>query len=63
MRTTVDIPEDLLREALKVSQVKTKTMVIVLGLKELVHKHKLSELAALRGKLDLTTDLRKSRKR
>ncbi len=63
MRTTVDLPESLVQEALRVSQAKTKTMVIVLGLQELIHRHKLEQLRALRGRIPLTTDLRKSRKR
>lgn len=63
MRTTLDIPEDLLNEAVRASGAKTKTMAIVLGLKELVYKAKLAELRGLRGKIHLKTDLKKSRKR
>lgn len=63
MRTTLDLPEDLLKEALRVSHARTKTMAIVLGLKELVHRHKIDELRALRGKLSLKFDKRISRKR
>ena len=63
MRTTVDIPEEIMKEALRTSQVKTKTMVIVLGLKELINRHKLDQLRALRGKVKLAVDLGKSRKR
>lgn len=63
MRTTVDIPEALMRDALQVSQAKTKTMVIILGLQELIHRHKLEELRTLRGRIELTTDVRASRKR
>lgn len=63
MRTTVDIPEALMRDALQVSQATTKTMVIVLGLQELIHRHKLEQLRALRGRVVLTTNVRVSRKR
>ena len=63
MRTTVEIPDALMHEARKVSQAKTKTMVIVLGLKELINRHKLEQLRTLRGQVELTTDVRKSRKR
>lgn len=63
MRTTVDIPEELMQEALRSSHAKTKTMVIVLGLKELVNRHKLEQLRALRGRLDLDVDVNASRKR
>ena len=63
MRTTVEIPDALIHDALRVSQAKTKTMVIVLGLKELINRHKLDQLRALRGRLELATDVRKARKR
>ncbi len=63
MRTTIDIPNDLIKDAMKASQAKTKTMAIILGLKELINHYKLEQLRALRGKLEISTDLRISRKR
>ena len=63
MRTTVEIPDELLSEALRTAHVKTKTMVITLGLKELINRHKLDRLRALRGQIQLNVDVRKSRKR
>ena len=63
MRTTLELPSDLLLEAMKVSHVKTKTMAIVLGLQELIHKHRLGQLRGLRGRLDLAVDLKESRRR
>ena len=63
MRTTVEIPDELMAHAMKVSQVKTKTMVIVLGLQELINRHRLEQLRTLQGRVELTTDWRKARKR
>lgn len=63
MRTTIDISAELLEEAMKAAHVRTKTMAIVLGLQELINKSRLDRLRALRGKIDLATDLRKSRRR
>ena len=63
MRTTVEIPDELMDRALRVSQAKTKTMVIVLGLQELIHRHQLAQLRALRGRIELTTNVRLARKR
>ena len=63
MRTTIELPDDLIAEAMKVSHVKTKTTVITLGLQELINKHRIEALRALRGKMDLSIDIRKSRKR
>ena len=63
MRTTLEIPDNLMKEARRVSQAKTKTMVVVLGLQELINRDKLRQLSALEGKIHLEVDLRKSRKR
>jgi Arc/MetJ family transcription regulator len=63
MRTTVDIPEELIAEALRVSHAKTKTMAITLGLKELINRKRLDELRSLRGTIDVNLDVRKSRRR
>ena len=63
MRTTLDLPKELLDEAMKVTQTKTKTGVIVLALEELVRKSKISELKQYKGKIDLDIDLDKLRDR
>lgn len=58
MRTTLDLPEKLVQEAMKVTCVKTKTNVIVLALKELIRKSKISDLKKFKGKVDLDIDLK-----
>ena len=63
MRTTLDIPEDLLVDAMKASQSKTKTMAVVLGLKELLHRHQIEQLRGLRGGMDMAVNISSSRKR
>jgi len=63
MRTTVDLPEDLLEEARRVTDSKTMRETIVLGLQELVNKGKREELLKLAGKIKLNLDLSRSRKR
>ena len=40
MRTTVELPENLLRQAMRAARVKTKTEVITLALEELVRTSK-----------------------
>ncbi len=57
MRTTLDLPEDLLHEAMKTTHIKTKTQVIITALEELVRKYKISELKKFKGKVDLDIDL------
>jgi len=63
MRTTLDLPESLLKEAMAISNSKTKTGVIVLALKELVRKSKISPLKQFKGKLSLEVELNSLRKR
>ena len=57
MRTTLDLPEDLLHEAMTVSHTGTKTQVIILALQELVRKSTLADLKKYKGKVDLDIDL------
>lgn len=63
MRTTLNIPEDLLAEARKASGARTKTATIILGLKEILRRNKLERLWSLRGRLALAVDIEASRKR
>ena len=57
MRTTLDLPLDLLNEAMKATHVKTKTKVIIIALEELIRKSKIAELKEFKGKVDLDIDL------
>jgi hypothetical protein len=57
MRTTLDLPNDLLEEAMKVTHLETKTKVIITALEELIRKSKISELKNFKGKIDLSIDL------
>ena len=57
MRTTLDLPVDLLNEAMKATHAKTKTKVIIIALEELIRKSKIAELKKFKGKVDLDIDL------
>lgn len=57
MRTTLDLPEDLLEEAMKTTHIQTKTKVIITALEELIRKSKITELKKFKGKVDLDIDL------
>ncbi len=63
MRTTLDIPESLINDGLKVTHMKTKTALIKTALKELIRKHTISELKNYQGKVDLNIDLDQLRER
>ncbi|RKX41704.1 MAG: type II toxin-antitoxin system VapB family antitoxin [Verrucomicrobia bacterium] len=57
MRTTLDLPKNLVDEALKVSHLKTKTALIITALEEFVRKSRIQELKSYKGKIDLDIDL------
>lgn len=57
MRTTLDLPEELLQEAMKTTRIQTKTKVIITALEELIRKSKISGLKSFKGKIDLDIDL------
>ncbi len=57
MRTTLDLPEKLLNEAMKITRTGTKTGVIVLALQKLIRKSKITDLKKYRGKIDLDIDM------
>jgi Arc/MetJ family transcription regulator len=63
MRTTLDLPENLINEAMKITHTSTKTAVIVKALEELVRKSKLTGLKRFKGKIDLDINLNEIRDR
>lgn len=63
MRTTLDIPEDLLEEARDRLGFKSKTDTVILALRELVRRQRIEELKALLGEVELEVDLDESRRR
>ena len=63
MRTTLDLPSSLIDEAMKLSNQKTKTAVIISALEESVRKTRISDLKRYKGKVDLDIDLNTLRKR
>jgi len=63
MRTTLDIPADLLEQARRACQARTKREAVVAGLKELIRRSHHEELRRLAGKVNLEIDLARSRER
>ena len=57
MRTTLDLPDNLLNEAMKVTRIKTKTKVIITALEQLIRRAQLSEIKDFKGKINLDIDL------
>ncbi len=63
MRTTLDIPEDLIREATELLGFKSKTDAVIVALRELIRRRQLDELKGLAGKIDVRVELARSRRR
>jgi Arc/MetJ family transcription regulator len=63
MRTTLDIPENLLSEAMRVTKAKTKTEVIKFALENIIQKNKLKNLKNYRRKIELKINMDLLRKR
>jgi hypothetical protein len=63
MRTTLDLPDRLVQDAMKASHQRTKTAVIISALQELVRKSRLQGIRDFKGRVDLDIDLNALRKR
>ena len=63
MRTTLDLPAELLEEARTVLGFKSKTDTIVLALRELVRRRRIDDLKDLLGRVHLDVDVPRSRRR
>ena len=63
MRTTLDLPEGLLKKALEVTHCKTKTEAIKLALKNIIQKETIKDLKNFKGKIVLNIDMDRIRKR
>jgi hypothetical protein len=63
MRTTLDLPEELINEAMKVTKSATKTDLIKLALYNIIQKNRIQSIKKYKGKIDLGIDLDKVRAR
>jgi Arc/MetJ family transcription regulator len=63
MRTTLDIPQELIEEARRILGFKSKTDTVILSLQELVRRRRIEELKDLMGSVELEIDLDVSRRR
>ena len=63
MRTTLDIPSELLEEAQKLLGFKSKTDTVIVSLRDLIRRRRIDELKTLMGRVQLDIDIPKSRRR
>lgn len=57
MRTTLDLPEDLIAEAMKITKATTKTELIKKALKNIIQQNKIGNIKKYKGAIDLKVDL------
>ncbi len=57
MKTTIDLPEELINEAMKITNSKSKIEAIKTALLEMIAKEKRLKLLNFKGKVDLDIDL------
>ena len=63
MRTTLDVPENLLNEAQRLLQFKSKTDTVIFSLRELIRRKRIEELKEMAGSIRLDVDTNRSRRR
>ena len=63
MRTTLNLPTELLDEAQRVLGARSKTETVVLSLRELIRRKRIDELRSLLGSVTLDVDIAQSRRR
>jgi Arc/MetJ family transcription regulator len=63
MRTTLELPDALVNEAMSITNIPTKTELVKFALENVIQREKIKELANYFGKINLDIDLDKLRKR
>ena len=54
MKTTLDIPDDLLKNAMTMAGSKTKRKAVVIALEEYIRKKKIEKIIEMAGKLEFS---------
>lgn len=57
MRTTLNLPEELLRRAMHATHIETKTKVIITALEELIRKRTIAGIKQYKGKINLDMNM------
>ena len=63
MRTTLDLPDDLLNRAMEISGAKTKSQLVKEALEDLINRRQRLKLLTFKGKIDLNVNLDELRER
>jgi len=57
MKTTVDIPEGLIKKAKRITRAKSNDNLFVMALENIILHKQLSKISKFKGKVDLDIDL------
>jgi hypothetical protein len=63
MRTTLDLPNELIDEAMKITHAKNKTELITIALQNIIRQNKYNKLINFHGRVKMDIDLDILRKR
>ena len=63
MRTTLDLPQELVEKAMSITKARTKTEAITMALESIVKQERYNQLLSFHGKVSLDIDLDALRKR
>ena len=63
MRTTLELPDMLVNEAMSLTKIPTKTELVKFALENVIQREKIRGLKSYFGKLDLSLDIDKLRNR
>lgn len=63
MRTTLDLPEELIDQAMNITHAKTKTELIKMALENIINQEKRNKLLKYHGKINIDIDLNTLRNR
>ncbi|MEJ2696151.1 MAG: type II toxin-antitoxin system VapB family antitoxin [Candidatus Sulfobium sp.] len=61
MKTTLDVPDELIKEAMALSGSRTKTEAVITGLRELIRQKKIERVLASAGRLEFSDEWEKAR--
>lgn len=63
MRTTLDLPEDLIEQAMKITNARSKTELIKTALRNIINQEKRNNLLKYHGKIDIEINFEDLRQR
>ncbi len=61
MKTTMNIPEDLVKKTMQLSKSKTKTEAVITAMKEYIRRKKLEKIVGMAGELDFSGEWERAR--